>query len=75
MKNFIIELLPDSIGSRFLFDQSRRTFNRLKGILDRSKLAKTEFFQNFLVTVLDIFIILPSKTPFDFINEDLQTKH
>ena len=75
MKNFNIEFLPDSIGSQFLFNQSKGTFNRSKRILDRSKLAKLNFSQNFQVIVFDIFIVLPSKTPFDFINEDLQIKH
>ena len=75
MKNFNIEFLPDSIGSQFLFNQSKGTFNRLKRILDWSKLAKLNFSQNFQVIVFDIFIVFPSKTPFDFINEDLQIKH
>ena len=35
MKNFIMEFLLELIGSRFLFDQLKRTFDRSKGILDR----------------------------------------
>ena len=68
MKNFIIVFLPKSIGSWFLFDQS-------KGILNRLKLAKLNFSQNFLVTAFDIFTIFHQKTPFDFMNEDSQIKH
>ena len=74
MKKFITKVLPRSIDFQFLLDWSKSTFDRLKGIFDRSKLAKTKFFQNFTTTVFDIFIILPSKTTFDFINEDLQIK-
>ena len=70
MKNFIIKFLPGSIDSQFLFDQSKSTFDRLKGILDQSKLAKTKFFQNFLATVFYSFCYFLSKTPFDFMNED-----
>ena len=55
MKKFIIKSLPDSIDSRFLFDQLKRTFDRLKGILNRSRLVKLNFFQNFLVIVFDVF--------------------
>ena len=44
---FIMEFLLDSIGSRFLFDQLKGTFNRSKGILDQSKLVKIEFFRIF----------------------------
>ena len=55
MKKFIIKSLPDSIDSRFLFDQLKRTFDRLKGILNRSRLLKLNFFQNFLVIVFDVF--------------------
>ena len=75
MKNFIIEFLLESIDSRFLFDQLKRTFDRSKGILDRSKLAKLNFSQNFWVTVFDVFPIFHKKTPFDFMNEDSQIKH
>ena len=59
MKNFIIEFLPDSIGSRFLFYQSKSTF-------DQSKLVKSEFFQNFAAAVFHSFCYFPSKTPFWF---------
>ena len=37
MKKFITKPLPCSIDSRFLFDQLKRTFDRSKGILDRSR--------------------------------------
>ena len=47
MKNFNIKFLLDSNGSQFLFDQSKSTFNRSKGILDRLNLAKMNFYQNF----------------------------
>ena len=57
MKKFIIKSLPDSIDSRFLFDQSKRTFDRLKGILNRSRLIKLNFFQNFLVIVFYVFTV------------------
>ena len=49
------------------------SIDRTYYLIDR--IHKTEFFQNFQVTVFDIFIVLSSKTPFDFINEDLQIKH
>ena len=39
MKKFITKILPHSIDSRFLFDQSKSTFGRSKGILNQSKLA------------------------------------
>ena len=75
MKNFIMEFLPKLIRSQFLFDQLKRTFDRSKGIFDRSKLAKLNFSQNFLATIFDSFCYFPSKTPFDFMNEDSQIKH
>ena len=37
MKKFITKLFPCSIDSRFLFDQSKLTFDRSKGILDQSR--------------------------------------
>ena len=61
MKNFIIEFLPKSIDSQFLFDQLKRTFNRLKGILDRSKLAKLKFFSEFSSNHFWCFCYFPSK--------------
>ena len=47
LKKFITKSLPESIDSRFLFDQS-------KEILDQSRLVKLKFFQVFLVTFFDI---------------------
>ena len=78
MKNFIIEFLPKSIGSQFLFDQSNQSKEHSidwKEFLIDPNLQKLNFSQNILVTVFDIFIVLPLKTPFDFINENLQIKH
>ena len=46
----------------------------MKGILNRLKLAKLNFSQNFLVTAFDVFTIFHQKTPFDFMNKDSQIK-
>ena len=43
MGKMILELLPYSIAIRFLFDWSKRAFNRFLITLDRSRLVKTEF--------------------------------
>ena len=75
MENFIIEFLPKSIGFQFLFNQSKRNIWLIERNSQLIKTHKTEFFENFLATVFDsFFAILYQKTPFDYINEDLQMK-
>ena len=54
MKKIILESLDDLIAIQFLFDQSKRAFDQLKGTLDQSKLVKLSFLQTFLVTVLNV---------------------
>ena len=43
------------IGFWFLFDQSKRSFNWYSISFDWSRHVKTEFLQNFLVTVLNVW--------------------
>ena len=61
MKNFIMEFLPESIGSRFLFNQLKRTFDWSKGISVRSKLTKLKFFLEFSSNCFWCFCYFPSK--------------
>ena len=55
MKKIILKSLDGSITIRFLFDQPKRTFDRYSIPLDRSKLVKLIFLQNFLVTILNVW--------------------
>ena len=47
IRKSILKSLSISIDARFLFYQSKRAFDRLKGTLDRSRLVKLYFLQNF----------------------------
>ena len=46
-KKIILEFLDDLIAIWFLFNWSKRAFDRSKGTLNRSKLEKTEFSAEF----------------------------